>query len=80
MSLALSNSRNLNIKTLGLMNNKDVVFLGRYDVEINDFFHMVYYVLTNTDLYRNDPRLKFIRRVKRMKKVKGYMPNKKHLE
>ena len=80
MSLELSRSNNLNVKTWGLDNSKDIVCLGKYDIEINDFFHMVYYVLTNTDLYRDDPRLKFIARIKKMKKVTGYLRGSKHLE
>jgi len=80
MSLILSRSNNRYVKTWGLMNNKDFVVLGKYDIDINDFFVMAYYVLTNTDLYKNDPRLKFVKRIKKMKKVKGYMKGNKHLE
>ena len=80
MSLILERSNNLRVKTHGLSNNSDIVFINEKEIEINDFFAMVYYVLVNTDLYRNDPRLKFIKRVKKMKKVKGYMRGSKHLE
>jgi hypothetical protein len=64
---------------------EDLVYIGKflnyqYAIEINDFFDAVYYVLTNTDLYKNDPRLKFIGRVKKMKKVKGYTEGNKHFE
>ena len=80
MSLILSRSKNISCKTWGLFNNCDIVSIGKYDIDINDFFCLVDYVLTNTDLYKNDPRLKFIARVKKMKKVKGYMKGNKHLE
>lgn len=88
MSLELSRSKDQpEVKTTGVSKffPQDLVYIGKflnyqYAVEINDFFDMVYYVLTNTDLYKDDPRLKFIKRVKKMKKVRGYMWNNKHLE
>lgn len=86
MSYTLSSkSDDINIKTHGrlfLTRNEceDLVFFDRQHIEINDFFNMVYYVLTNTDLYKNDPRIKFVNIVKKMKKVKGYMKDNKHLQ
>ena len=87
MSLILSLSPdNISIKTYGYFSKNgkdDTVFIdaqsNKLEINIEDFFAMVYYVLTNTDLYKNDPRLKFIEKVKKMKKVEGYNKIDKHL-
>lgn len=90
MSLILSRSipRGLEVKTHGVHILQNKVLLrggnvkdGYVDCEIPflDFLEMVEYVLTNTDLYRNDPRLRFLEMVKKLKPVKGYNPDGKRL-
>lgn len=81
MSLELSYTHGKpTVKTWGFMNNKDIVIFGDYNVDINDFFAMVYYVLTNTDLYKGDPRIKFVKKIKKLRKVKGYMVGEEHFQ
>lgn len=45
---------------------------GRITIGYSDFLAMTHYVLTNTDLQRDDPRLAFIEAIKNMKKVPGF--------
>lgn len=42
------------------------------DMSLADFTSMVLYVLTNTDLEPNDPRLPLVERIKEMRMVPGY--------
>lgn len=74
MSLGLSRTKGKpSVKTWGLLSGQDMVQFGQYDIDINDFFAATFYVLTNTDLYKNDPRVKFVSRIKKLKRIKGYM-------
>jgi hypothetical protein len=50
-----------------------VLLLGHYRISFDDFLATALYVLTNTNLEENDPRLKFIELVKKMKVVDGYL-------
>jgi len=61
---------NLEIKTSGL--TPTVVFLGDYEISLEDWIEATMYVLTNTDLEKDDPRLQFLDRVKRLKVVTGF--------
>ena len=70
----------LEVKTFGFGLMGDKVYLGDYEISIEDFFFAAEYVLTNTNLGPNDPRLQFVKCVKSMKEVEGYNPSKKRLE
>ena len=80
MSLLLANGtrpKGLNLKTWGLGSND--VYLGDYVISLKDFLCAAEYVLTNTDIKKNDPRLKFVEIVKKMRKIKGWNPRRKRL-
>lgn len=62
--------KNLEVKTWGF--GKDVVHFGDYEVSIEDFLIAAHYVLTNTNLTENDPRLQFIECVRSMQVVEGW--------
>jgi hypothetical protein len=70
----------LEVKTygFGLMGNS--VYLGNYEISIEDFLVTALYVLTNTDLDVNDPRIQFLKCVHSLKVVRGYNPNRTRLE
>ena len=57
-----------------------VVHLGEYEISMKDFLCTAEYVLTNTDLEVDDPRLQFVRCVKSMEIVNGYNPDGKRLK
>lgn len=69
---------NLSIKTFGCCDDK-FVHLGKYKITMNDFVAAAMYVLTNTDLEENDPRLEFVKAVQRLKPVKGFNRGSKRL-
>jgi len=56
------------------------VHLGKYQISLVDFLVMAEYVLTNTELNLNDPRIQFLKIVRSMKQTDGYMPGRKRLE
>lgn len=70
----------LRVKTFGFGSMANTVHLGDYEISIEDFLVAANYVLINTDLEPNDPRLQFVKCVKSMKEVDGYNPNRKRLE
>lgn len=49
-----------------------VVFIGDYSLSLTDFLALTDYVLTNTNLVKDDPRLTFVERIGRLKQVKGF--------
>lgn len=55
------------------------IFLGDYKISLKDFLTATKFVLTNTDLKPNDPRLRFVRCVQSMQKIQGYNPGRKRL-
>jgi len=67
----------LQVKTFGFDNT---VFLGDYEISLKDFLVVAKYVLTNTDLEPNDPRLQFVKCIQSMKETDGYKPGQKRLE
>jgi hypothetical protein len=73
--------KNLNVKTYdrsaGMGNT---VFLGDYEISLEDFLLTAKYVLTNTNLEPNDQRLQFVKCVQSMKQVEGYSPGRKRLQ
>ena len=70
----------LTVKTHGFGSLGNTVFLGDYEISLEDFLYTAEYVLTNTDLEKDDPRLKFVKYIQSMKEVDGYMPNRRRLE
>ncbi|MFH1170672.1 MAG: hypothetical protein V1704_03900 [Candidatus Vogelbacteria bacterium] len=70
----------LEVKTYGFGSMGNTVHLGDYEISLEDFLIATQYVLTNTDLVPNDPRLQFVKCVQSMEEVRGHNPNGKHLE
>lgn len=70
----------LEIKTYGFGSMGNTVHLGDYKISLQDFLMATEYVLTNTDLEPNDPRLQFMKCVQSMKQTDGYSPGRKRLE
>lgn len=85
MSLILTRSKpkGLEVKTHGFSSFRNKLLLrggkqeGETDCEIPfaEFLDVVEYVLTNTDIYPNDPRLKFLKRISRLKPIAGWNIN-----
>lgn len=82
MSLELSNSYpdKLSVKTHAVHlpvtgrgdDRKQIVLLGDYEIPMEDFCELALYVLTNTDLDPNDPRLQLVNRVKSLRVIDGF--------
>ena len=73
MSLRLNRGTNpdgLTAKTMGV--GDEVVFLGDYQISMEDFLILAHYVLTNSNLTKDDPRLQFVESVRNMEVVEGY--------
>lgn len=60
----------LQAKTFGV--DDEVVFLGDYKITMEDFLVLAHYVLTNSNLTEDDPRLQFVESVRGMAVVKDY--------
>lgn len=57
------------------------IYFGKDEMTMEDFLQMVEYVLTNTDLIiKNDLRIKFLRRIKKSRYIKGYNPGGKRIQ
>lgn len=83
MSLELNQGtkpEGLEVRSRNMGSPDDIVFIGEYEISLKDFFATVEYVLTNSDLEPNDPRLQFVERIRSMKEVEGYDKGRKHLE
>jgi len=63
---------NLGIKTIGFGDLGNTVFLGEYEISLEDFLFAAEYVLTNTNLGPTDPRRQFVKCVQFMTEVEGY--------
>lgn len=70
----LTEPKDLEVKTHG--GYPPVVHLttqtGRCTIAIEDFLDAAWYILTNTDLEPDDPRLVFIERVRKLRSVPGW--------
>jgi hypothetical protein len=81
MSLKLNNPgtkpSGLEVKTYSIKSLP--VRFGEYEISMEDFLCAAEYVLTNSDLYGNDPRRQFIKCVQAMKEVPGYNTTRKRL-
>lgn len=79
MSLVLSNSKpdGLTAKTFGDLcrsnSGEQVVIIGDYVIPMSDFVVLVMYVLTNSELDENDPRLQLVAQVKNMGVVPDFL-------
>lgn len=62
----------LPVKTYGLGDNP--VFIGDYEIALRDFLAAAMYVLTNTDLLANDPRVAFVTEIRGLAVIPGYNP------
>ncbi len=86
MSLSLdlgTKPEGLEVKTFGQTIGPDplqMVYIGDYKISMKDFLCAAEYVLTNTDLEPDDPRLQFLKCVRSMKIVKGYNSGGKRLK
>lgn len=79
MSLVLERSSPpISVDSKSLLFSNTVSF-GDQDVDLHDFLAAAEYVLINTDLRPNDPRLVFIERVKQYREVPGYQRGGKRL-
>jgi len=78
MSLAFPNAipRDLEIKSHPNIpgHENETVRIGEYHMSLSDFLVMAEYVLTNTDIVPNDPRVKFLERIKRAEPIPGWNP------
>jgi hypothetical protein len=83
MSLILDEStpKNLMVKTCGVkfevgegthMRREQVVMLGDCEIPMSEFCTAVEYVLTNTDLDPNDPRIGLVERIKKATVTQGH--------
>jgi hypothetical protein len=80
MSLILSRSHpKIEIKTWGHIAGNNKVHLGDYEIPMSDFCEAIYYALTNTDLFPDDPRLKLVEEIKRLIVLDGYADGEKRL-
>lgn len=73
----------LEIKTWGIHEVPSLVNwvkLGEYVISLPDFLVAAHYVLTNTDLQQDDPRLQFMKCMEAMKVVDGFMAGQRCLE
>lgn len=79
MTLILDRSKNARVKTFG----DNIVYISNdhetIQIDMTDFCAMAMYVLTNSDLAKNDPRLKLLKWAKRLKRVKGFNPKGRRL-
>lgn len=49
------------------------VRIGEYEISIEDFCALVWYVLTNTDLHgTNDPRIQLVEAIKKAERTPGH--------
>jgi hypothetical protein len=81
MTLKLARSRkNIEAKTSPAYDEVRFIFqTGALAIELEDFCDLALYVLTNTDLKANDPRLAFMRKLAELSVGDGYNPGGKRL-
>jgi len=82
MSYELSYSEPKAVLKSAILSN-DIYFNER-KIPMSDFVHAIEYVLTNSDLYPNDPRIRLIEKIKKSFIVSGWNasrdPNCKKIE
>ncbi|MCK5466074.1 hypothetical protein KAI56_01065 [Candidatus Parcubacteria bacterium] len=79
MTLVLEDG--LEVKTFGFeFGDKDgIINFGDHEIPIKSFLVAVEYVLENSELIENDPRLEFIECIKSMEIVDGFDSGRKRL-
>lgn len=77
----------IEVKSLSILKDvegNDMVFIGDHEIPLDSFLFIAEYVLTNTDVEPNDPRFKFIEKVRGSRLVSGHNahnnPNSKRIE
>ena len=79
MSLELRKSNDVYCTARSKGNGKglfdDCVFIGEYNIHIEDFCSLVEYVFTNTDLEENDVRIETVEIIIKYIYVNGFNPN-----
>lgn len=78
MSLEVKDSVNGRTITILTYLAQDVR-IGVHDVTLQDFMLIAEYVLINTDLIENDPRIVFLKRIENVHLVDGWAEGKKRL-
>lgn len=78
MTLILDNSDSIEVNTYTWEKEK-VHFRhvkpdahGCVEISMHDFCEMALYVLTNTDLAKEDPRIRFVEMVKKLERTEGF--------
>ena len=77
MSLSLdlgTEPKGLEVKTYGI-ESLPHVRIGDYEISMKDFRYMVEYVMTNTDLLPDDPRISLQESIENMIVSDGYNPD-----
>ena len=71
----------LEVKTFGFGSMENMVYLGDYEISLEDFLLTAEYVLTSTPLTADDPRLQFVKCVPSMREetIRAIGNEQKHL-
>lgn len=86
MSLLLeqgSTPPDLEAKATGFVRGNPIFLYGtgvHAEISLEDFCVLTYYVLTNSDLMPEDPRLNLIERIKKLQITEGFNPGESRLE
>lgn len=57
---------------LRIKSHEFVIFFGKYEISMETFVTIAKYLMTNTDLVKNDPRLGFVDWIKGLRKKRGW--------
>ena len=76
MSLILDNSKGNPWVKLNFLNE---LTIGDYEIDLDDFCQMVKYVLSNTNLAEDDPRIDLVATIKTGEQMLGYGGNGKRI-
>jgi len=73
MSIALHNSKpeGLVARSPGI-GSPSIIYIGDYEIPMNDFADLVCHVFTNTDIVRDDPRLELKRKIASLELKEGF--------
>lgn len=72
--------KGLEVRTRVISPLLHIVLVGEYQISMPDFLMMAEYVLTNSDLERDDMRRRFVKTVQSMQEVEGDNLGKKRLQ
>ncbi len=79
MSLILKQGTRPEGLLVSISPNGKVVEVGDYEISLEDFLETTFYVLTSYDIMPNDPRLKFVKKIRSMILVDSRRPGEKCL-